>query len=213
MYGKKFALLLMLALGTSPAWSDSLPVGGTVTPPLESLPTLSGPVDAQTSSSLLVFGVGPSYGTLYSEVVGTPGNYDFLYQFQSNGTDPDGFNSLVIHSFTGVTTDVGWSSSPISGFALGNAGAFAPSQVNRPTADLINWDFSPAVTGWSDVLLVATNAASYTTVSNYTTDTDPAYGSAYVPFGGALVPEPSCVMGLFGLLSMAGLGLVWKWKR
>ncbi len=217
---KRFALVALLvavlSLGTSSAWANSLPAGGTVTSP-DSLTMPAGDFLTQSTTLYQLDSNGNptiNVGTLYSAVAGTPGNYDFVYQMYSNGTDANGFNTLVVNDFSNLAVDVGWTQSSILGNPLG---AFAPSQVSRASGvgNIINWNFSPNVTGWSDVLIVATNSVDYTSTLDYTGDDSPSLAfSAFGPSGGAAeLPEPSCMMGLFGLLSMAGLGLAWRRKR
>lgn len=132
--------------------------------------------------------------------------------------------NLTASSFAGFTTDVGYTTAlpgtqpttATTGFTTGfAAGSFvAPTTVDRSIAPgtVVEWDFNTNVfpPGYSDILVVETNAVSYTnglfSGLGAATTTVVAFGPASLTSTGT--PEPSTMI-LFGS-ALVGLGLMRK---
>jgi hypothetical protein len=148
------------------------------------------------------------------------GDLDFLYQIQSgNGTQQNETISLVtVTSFSGFSTDAGYTtftqcfgSLPNLCRAFNTDQSLAPSSVFRSlTGDTVGFNISigtypPA----SDILVIETNATSYSTGGVVTASGSSSSVSfaAFQPSGAAAVPEPASVgllaLGLAGAISWA----------
>ncbi len=217
----------MTPTNATPALLTGLPVGTTI------LASESSPYFGSAAFP------GPGYnitGNIISAVVQLPNTsgLDFLYQITNDAsslasvTQPE-----VLDVSNAYTTSVGYlTGSGITGVGAPfvGTGSIVPfGGISRalyatPQTEL-EFDFTKngnsALTSLpsfapgtqSVVFVVQTNASEYTQGLAYSQDGGASNRvAAYVP-SGQVVPEPSCVAGLLGLISMAGIGLVFRRKR
>jgi len=237
MFLKRIAVVAMvgamLALGTSAGWANMLAPGGQVS--ADSFGAISGtsPAPALTDNWVIPFTnpLSLENGTVTSAVISDPnnvfgaGDLDFIYQITAKAVPMASQYNIETFSndtFTGFETDVGIATSA-PGFVAGTATPVTMGVSRSIPGDTINWSFSPtnfqvstsAVT--SVILVVQTNATNYSL--GYIGVIDSGSGGAaptYEPAPATTtssVPEPSRVVGLLGLLSIAGIGLVWRRAR
>jgi len=225
MIVKKFSFVAMLgalvALGASSASATLLaPNGSTFTQDYTSLPSgttlIAESVQNIVDNTIGSVNYGSIGGTLDSAVLldGATGHYDFIYQLTANSLDSSGYENLAVSSFaTPVTTDVSYlTTAPavvgLTNFVNGTVAPFATVRSGGAGVSL-TWDFIPNFTAASTyTLVVKTNANTYQTTIDQVNDTDTYQATALVP-----VPEPSCLAGLVGLVSVGGVGIVWPRKR
>lgn len=137
---------------------------------------------------------------------------DFVYQVSNNANSADGIGRVTAVSFTGFSTDVGFSpTAPGSG----GGGSFvngtdAPGLVDRNTADVVGFQFSSSPTAaiapgsTSNLLIIETNATSFTSGFVSIEDGGVATFSAFEPTSGVPEPTSGILLGL-GTLALAGL--------
>jgi hypothetical protein len=120
------------------------------------------------------------------------GDLDFLYYLEDDSTSADTLGRLTASNFSGVTTDVGYSSF--------YGGAVAPTLITRGsgTGDTIGFNFTPGGLPQDDLsylLVIKTNATNFTTGNVSIIDGGTANVSSYEP-----TPEPA-----FSSLLLGGL--------
>jgi len=238
MLGLKGSFGWATPLTPLPIPSGMVPTNAT---PVQTTLPLGATIVKEESSSYSVPGTISGY--IISAVVQLPGttSLDFLYQFTNNaGGSASVSQPEVLDILPAYTTSVGYlQGSGISAIgsppfvATGSilpAGGIDRANYQAGAVTELIFDFTkngssqaPAFPAFgpgtqSVVFVVQTNATSYANGSAFSQDGGPSTDvPAYVPFGTANptvpVPEPTCLMGIFGLASMAGLGIVWRRKR
>jgi hypothetical protein len=214
--------ILATALAVSPAHATVLAPGGGVTAPdagFGSIAYSGGTVVASYINEEPTFAAGIS-GTLTTEVIKEAGgSYDFLFQITVASTKTTDIHRLTATDFAGPTP--GYYTTNVQ---FGTAGApfsavTAPVMygADRSTdGSTIGWTFSAgtsggiAANGESYVMIVRTNATSYTAGSTFAIDGGMMQFKSFAPSGVTIqqVPEPS-TMALAGLgaMGMIGYGL------
>jgi hypothetical protein len=151
------------------------------------------------------------------------GAVDFYLQLASSYNGQMSANSLIqalIGNFTTYSTSVGYRSdgSALTGASGFTSGTIAPSTADRATGFLgyntVFFDFGAGLTGGavSDVLIISTNASSYTTIGSLGVSDNASEGSSsgsiylYSP-SGPTVPDSGSSALLLGVafVSLAGL--------
>jgi len=128
------------------------------------------------------------------------GNLDFLYMVA--GISGDNIARLTNTSFTGFTTDVGYSSTPATDLlALGDTPSIAPDFISSGNGGSnIGFNFSVPAGQETFLLVVKTNATTFGTGSSQLIDGGVATISTLAP-----TPEPALGGLLLGGLFGAGL--------
>jgi hypothetical protein len=216
-YLSPVAAAVALLAGTSVSFATPLPVGGTVVP---GAPLTAGNVGiADTGWLPWSYGSGDTATSgLVREVVfrestatnpfGLVGALDFAIQVQVTGGGLDGDTHRVsTDSFRGFLTDV---SQLVIG--AGNLyfvpGGKAALTADRPTAGVVGFNMDTMFVGdVSNLLIVQTNALSYTAGKIHVIDGGTADISGFAPIS---TPEPASIV-LFGtFLGMAGCRVVYR---
>jgi hypothetical protein len=143
------------------------------------------------------------------------GCLDFVYQISNSSASTDSISRVTANSFAGALVDAGYSTSgePADGGTSFPTGTFAPITVDRNSSDTIGFQFSGvgignAVTpgGASTVLVIETNAQSFTAGSSSALDGSIANFRAFEPTYSNQTPEPASALMLgFGIVALAGL--------
>lgn len=170
---------------------------------------------AWTSSTSTMSG---SYeAAVYSDPGNTfgAGNLDFVYQISNNAGSTDSVGRVTAINFTSWSTDIGYVA---AGSTLGSGfvdGTVAPELVDRVSpGDSVGFSFNAPLTTLiapgetSTVLVIETNATSYTTGYLTIIDGGATTMAAYGPAGAVTptVPEPASMLLIGGgLLSLAGI--------
>jgi len=136
------------------------------------------------------------------------GDLDFVYQVTNSVTSPDSIARVTAINFTGFDTDVGYTTNgaSLTGGIFAN-GLVAPATVDRVSPDVVGFSFStppniPISPGLeSNVLVIETNATSFTTGAFNVIDGGVATVNSYEPS----VPEPTTGALTIGLLSLGCL--------
>jgi len=208
------AAILVTAVAAAPARATVLGPGGTVTAPN---PTF-GPI-AYSGGTVLVSVANEAPvvfsgidGTLTTEVIReSGGTLDFLYQIVAASSNTTNIQRVTATSFGGFSTDVQWGTAgtPFSTPTMAGTVASADRSLDGTT---VGWSFTSAGVAAgqeSYVLIIKTNATSYTTGSTFAIDGGIMSFNSYAPSGTvASVPEPStlAVAGI-GALGLIGYGL------
>lgn len=194
-FNKLAVLGAVLALSSS-AFATSLAPGGSVVPTSLSVTgvtevssTIFGTITTGTFSAAYATGVFTDTNNVYCA-----GCLDFIYQFTNNG--PDTLERATMTNFDSFLTNVGYNA--VTGTAT-------PTTVTRNLAGDLAFNFSGVVTGQeSDLLIIQTNATSFTSGFFSLQDGTAGSGAAYAP----ATPEPSSLMLMgSGLVSAAGMFL------
>ena len=170
------------------------------------------PVDCtgSTSGTLLAFmsqsfsyhtTAGTNSGFVYSAVYNDGGTLDFYYQVVNSSTSATALARMTANTFTGFTTN---SAFIANGHTLGGT-SFVDGTVMPVTSDstgaVIGFSFYPVITDEiqpgqeSNVLIISTNAKSYSNGNAAIIDGGSTFVNAFQPTG---VPEPA-TLGLLGL--------------
>jgi hypothetical protein len=186
------AVLLALICFAPAGYANLLAPGGSGAPDL--LTEGGTPVTGILSTPI---STGTYKGTLESQVfVEAGGTLDFLYLL-SVASGPDAVNRLTVTDFTGWTTDVGY---------LAGSG-IVPTSVDRSNSGgTVGFQFGSEPNGVTagestDVLIIETNAKTFTVGTGSTIDGTVFSGGAYAPS-----PEPASVGLLLG--GLFGIGLI-----
>jgi hypothetical protein len=186
------AVLLALICFAPAGYANVLAPGGSGAPDL--LTEGGAPVTGILSTPI---STGTYTGTLESQVfVEAGGTLDFLYLL-SVATGPDAVNRLTVTNFSGWTTDVG---------DLGGSG-IVPTSVDRSNSGgTVGFQFGTEPNGvtageQTEVLIIETNAKTFTVGTGSTIDGTVFSGGAYAPS-----PEPASVGLLLG--GLFGIGLI-----
>ncbi len=153
--------------------------------------------------------------TLMAAVYSDPDNtfctdcLDFVYQVTNEAGSTDGIGRVTAFNFTGFDVDAGFSpTAPGSGGGSFVDGTDAPGLVDRLTADTVGFQFASSPTApiapgdTSNILIIETNATSYTTGIASAIDGGVASFNAYEP---TVVPEPSLGLALgLGMVALVG---------
>jgi hypothetical protein len=141
---------------------------------------------------------GSYTASVFSDTTNTfgAGDLTFVYTFTNNATSVQDINRVTASSFTGFSTDVGFSAT----------GGTAPDTVDRTSASPVGFNYISGVLpgASSDTLLIETNAHLFVpgdiSFINDGVSTNGAFGPA--------VPEPrTWAMLIIGFALMAGVGL------
>jgi hypothetical protein len=141
---------------------------------------------------------------------------DFFYQISNSSMSTDSIGRVTATSFAGFLVDAGYSSSgePADGGTPFPTGTFAPLVVDRNSSDTIGFAFSAvgavgtavAPGGASTVLVIETNAQSFTAGSSSALDGSIANFRAFQPTASTQAPEPDSALMLgLGMAALAGL--------
>lgn len=193
-FNKLAVLGAVLALSSS-AFATSLTPGGSVTASSLSVTgvteistTINGTITTGTFSATYATGVFSDTNNVYCS-----GCLDFIYQFSNGG--PDTIERATMTNFDSFLTNVGYNNA---------TGTAQPGTVTRNLAGDIAFNFTGVATGTeSELLIIETNATSYTTGFFSLQDGTAGSGAAFAP---TATPEPSSLMLMgSGLVSAAGM--------
>lgn len=162
---------------------------------------------------------GTFTATLNAAVYSDPSNtfcagcLDFFYQVTNSGGSTDDIGRVTAFNFTGFQVDAGYSvaGEPADGGTAFPTGTWAPGLVDRNTADTVGFQFANVATaippgGTSAVLVIETNATSFTSGTASALDGGTANFSAFAPTSSASTPEPASALMLgLGMVALAGL--------
>jgi hypothetical protein len=204
------AISLIAASVSHGALPGAVPLapGDTVTPadltgvdPGTLLATLSSPFTTVDTSGTL-------FSSVYRESGGT---LDFYYQIQLSGNSSGDISRETNTSFAGYQTSVGYrpDGSALSGSPFTN-GTVAPTTADRNAGgDVVGFNFGPPESAkvlpgqTSDVLVISTNATTFTTGSSSVIDGGAGTVQTFEP---TVVPEPSTLAQLvLGVIALATL--------
>ncbi len=204
-------MALFSVMTMTQARATVLPPGSTVTPDAESNP-LNDPtatVLAKKQGSYTTQGGGKSVdlGTYTSWVVReASGKLDFLYQFTANSQSSTSIERLTMYNFTGYTTNVGYVASSGSNCGPGSSNIAPTSASSNTAGSVISFNFSGSNAvepgQCSDILIIRTNATSYTSGLLSLQDGSTATVACYAP---KVVPEPTA-LALSGVAGVCMLG-------
>ena len=198
--------VLAVSILSAPASAAPLPPGGLLTPvPSKSFDPIPG---VQLAEQTVPFVATTFAGTLYSSVIQGdptnpfPGGLTFLYRV-SNQQGPYSINRLAINGFQGFLLDVGFAFEPI--IAPGQP-SFADRQIDGSALgfsfDALGSGLGPLRPGDSSRLLVVqTNATSWTQSPAFVLNGFPAGATAFAP-----VPEPGAIT----LAACAVAMVIWR---
>jgi hypothetical protein len=205
------ALLAVLPSAHATSLAPNTTTG--VTPSAWVMPSVSGSgfgfIDSKTSTVT----AGSNYTATVTSAVfrENGGTLDFLYQVTNHSGSNDSLSSLVLSSFSGLTTDVFTTSGPIGGYfsAPTSSTAYAATRTNGLANDKsVTFSFSskldPGTT--SSVLVIQTNATNYSTGSGGVTNSIETNALVFAP-----TPEPTS-LALFATCFL-GLGGASAWRR
>jgi hypothetical protein len=141
------------------------------------------------------------------------GCLDFFYQISNSSMSTDSIGRVTANSFAGFLVDAGYSTAgePADGGTPFPTGTFAPAVVDRNSSDTIGFQFSGvgaavAPGGASTVLVIETNAQSFTAGSSSALDGSVANFRAFQPTSSTQAPEPASALMLgLGMAALAGL--------
>jgi hypothetical protein len=194
MWRLRFAAgVLTVSILSATASAAPLPPGGLLTPvPSESFSPIPG---VQLAEQSVPFVATTFAGTLYSSVIQGdptnpfPGGLTFLYRV-SNQQGPHSINRLAINGFQGFLLDVGFIFEPVIAPGIPS---FADRQIDGSALgfsfDALGTGLGPLGPGNSSRLLVVqTNATSWTQSQAFVLNGFPAGAMAFAP-----VPEPGAM--------------------
>ena len=163
-----------------------------------------------------------SDAAVYSDPSNTfcAGCLDFVYQVISSGTSTDNVGRVTVTNFTGFEVDAGYSTAgePAAGGTAFATGTWAPGLVDRNTADSVGFQFSNVATaippgGASTVLVVETNATSFTGGFISISDGTAAAFTAFEPTSSSSSPSPEPATLLLAGLGIAGLAGIRRFRK
>jgi hypothetical protein len=209
------AAALGLALLSSPAHATLLPINSTVVPNAQANPLTTGSVIANTGVQSVSAALGGNSitGTAQSWVVtGFAGNpfgsqFDtFVYQVSLTGGTNTSNTPVILERVTGAgydsfSTDAGYNA---SGSQVVPTSADRSSNGNVVGFNFISPGTNIGVGQSSALLIVNTNATSFSINSMSLQDGVAANASGYSP--SAAIPEPSSAILMGGSLALLGLG-------
>ncbi len=191
-----FGALALVGL-TTQAWAVDLGPGGSVVPGTVANPLTETGFTTEASTSG-TFSTPVESGTYSAYVVRTnTGTLDFVYQFSNNASSKAQVERISAFNFAGYTTNVGY----VAGTDAGTGGA--PDTADRTTdGKVVGFNFlatgvTPGST--SDIVVIATNATTWTSGTYTFQDGGATTVTAYSPGVVAATPEPSS-------LASAGIG-------
>jgi hypothetical protein len=217
--GKTIAIAVIVAgvLAAAPAHATSLAPGGSVTTPNASFGPIaygnSGTVLASFVNEAPTFSSTPSFtGTLTTEVIKeSGGTLDFLYQITAATTNTTNIHRVTANDFTNALTNVQFGTAGFSFVAPTNS---MMSGADRSSdGSTIGWSIVPAGSSGgvapgeiSQVLIVRTNAITFTTGNTFAIDGGIMSFNSFAPL--QFVPEPSSLaLAGIGVLGTIGYGL------
>jgi hypothetical protein len=199
--------LLTLAFISSPAIATPLPAGGTVV--ASAFVGAPGALVASNSATFVSsLGVGDFSGSVSEGVyLEGGGTYDFVYQFTNNAGGTKNIEQMSVAAFDSFVLDVQQSVTAFDIFAGG--GTLSTTVDRSPSGGNVAWKDSWTPGSTSAILMVKTNANSYTTgtisfINSGTVTLGPAGF-----FSAAVVPEPT----FYGLLGAGLIGLIWVSRK
>jgi hypothetical protein len=212
-----FAAILATTIAISPARATVLAPGGSVTAPDASFGPVVYPstytVVASSVNQVGTPGGGSSItATLTTEVLReTGGTLDFLYQVENTtAAGGDDLHRVTTIHFKGWTTDVQFATTS-PGYSFVAPGTTMMTSADRSAnGATIGWQISPEGSAagvepgkWSNILIIKTNATSFTTGSTFAIDGGNVSFNSFQPG-----PEPSsmAIAGL-GALGLIGYGI------
>lgn len=174
---------------------------------------LDGSTDSVTGLNAqgTVLYTGTLRSAVYRNLIGT---LDFYYQFHNSWSSPDSITRITMNSFSGFTTDVGFTNQDIDG--SGNSDVnFRSSRSNqvpltaeRVSAATVGFNFgagsdSPKINPGetSSILVIRTNATNFGIGSTSIINGAVANVATFAPTTGSNIPEPATY-------ALMGAGLV-----
>lgn len=205
---RTFAVLSALALGSAGFAGANVIGPGQTNAPDTFSPTPSGYMNPLAQTSGTITAMNPNSGNVQYTVdyhvgvfadannVFCPGCLDFFYHFTNNG--PGVNERYSAYDFSGFLTDVGT-----------NGSGTAPITVDRSLdGSVVGFNYTGAYTrdagASSSLLLIETNATSYTAGTFTVQDGVAVTGVAYAP---TVTPEPAS-LALFGTGLLGVVGVV-----
>ena len=198
------------------AYATILPPGTSGAPPDVFSTNVSGPYLANTGvqpyTTTNALGQHTITGTYDAEVYSDPSNVfcagclDFFVTVTSSSSSIDDIERITLASFSGFSTDVGYSTGTGS-----VAGGITPSTVDRSgTGSVIGFNFTGVgPTQSTQVLEIQTNATAFTLGTLQVIDSSVASVAAYAP----AVPEAGSIsLTLLGG-SLVGLGAIARRRK
>ena len=204
------AALAVAATGASFAQGNLTP-GGTITPTATTLggALITSQTDAFTSA--LKTYSGSLYSAVYNEgAANSLGGLTFVYQLQNDAMSKDALDRIAGGDFSAYQSSAFYST---QAGGLG-AGTNAPNFAFETLSGGAGFKFDTSSNGnlfkgqTSDVLIVRTNANSFTDTLEGVSDNTTVNVASYTPATTSVVPEPATVVPFaFGALGLLALGL------